>query len=165
MPHCLASIITHLTSNCGGADINSTYRQCLHWESWRHMMCWKRHIWRKRRLFYFSLPCNSVLSNGAYFAFLLPCNSVLVQRRLDANLTNSNTDKGSAHLLHQRSMWYISYSYSWSHTTIMIAVTILMITHHHHHHYHHHHASSLSYSRSQAISIIISHRLDKVVRG
>jgi len=23
----------------------------LHWESWRHIMCWKRHIWRKRRLF------------------------------------------------------------------------------------------------------------------
>jgi hypothetical protein len=66
-----------------------------HWESWRHMMCWKRHIWRKRRLFFtFSLPCSSVLSNGAYFASLLPCNSVLVQRRLDAKLTNSNTDKG-----------------------------------------------------------------------
>jgi hypothetical protein len=26
---CLTSIITHLTCNCGGADINSTYRQCL----------------------------------------------------------------------------------------------------------------------------------------
>ena len=26
---CLSSIITHLTCNCGGADINSTYRQCI----------------------------------------------------------------------------------------------------------------------------------------
>ena len=26
---CLTSIITHLTCNCGEADINSTYRQCL----------------------------------------------------------------------------------------------------------------------------------------
>ncbi len=26
---CLTSIITHLTCNCGGTDINSTYRQCL----------------------------------------------------------------------------------------------------------------------------------------
>jgi hypothetical protein len=26
---CLTSSITHLTCNCGGADINSTYRQCL----------------------------------------------------------------------------------------------------------------------------------------
>jgi hypothetical protein len=26
---CLTSIITHLTCNCGGADINSTYHQCL----------------------------------------------------------------------------------------------------------------------------------------
>ena len=26
---CLTSIITHLTCNCGGADINNTYRQCL----------------------------------------------------------------------------------------------------------------------------------------
>jgi hypothetical protein len=26
---CLTSIINHLTCNCGGADINSTYRQCL----------------------------------------------------------------------------------------------------------------------------------------
>ena len=26
---CLTSIITHLIYNCGGADINSTYRQCL----------------------------------------------------------------------------------------------------------------------------------------
>ena len=31
---CLTSIITHLTCNCGGADINSTYRQCL--ESMRY---------------------------------------------------------------------------------------------------------------------------------
>jgi hypothetical protein len=26
---CLTSSITHLTCNCGGADVNSTYRQCL----------------------------------------------------------------------------------------------------------------------------------------
>ena len=26
---CLTRMITHLTCNCGGADINSTYRQCL----------------------------------------------------------------------------------------------------------------------------------------
>ncbi len=26
---CLTSCITHLTCNCGGADIDSTYRQCL----------------------------------------------------------------------------------------------------------------------------------------
>jgi hypothetical protein len=26
---CLTSIITHLTYNCGGTDVNSTYRQCL----------------------------------------------------------------------------------------------------------------------------------------
>jgi hypothetical protein len=26
---CLISSITHLTCNCGGADVNSTYRQCL----------------------------------------------------------------------------------------------------------------------------------------
>ena len=26
---CLTSSITHLTCNCGGADIKSTYRQCL----------------------------------------------------------------------------------------------------------------------------------------
>ena len=26
---CLTSIITHLTCNCGGTDVNNTYRQCL----------------------------------------------------------------------------------------------------------------------------------------
>ena len=26
---CFTSSITHLTCNCGGADVNSTYRQCL----------------------------------------------------------------------------------------------------------------------------------------
>ena len=28
-PPCLTSSITHLTCNCGGTDVNSTYRQCL----------------------------------------------------------------------------------------------------------------------------------------
>jgi len=52
------------------------------------------HLTKTAPIFTFSQLCNCVLSNGAYFAFLLPCNSVLVQRRLDAKLTNSNTDKG-----------------------------------------------------------------------
>jgi hypothetical protein len=83
--------------------------------------------------------------NCAFFAFSLLCNSVLVQLRLDANLTNCNTDKGSAHLLHQRSTWYEKLTYLF----IIIIILILMITHHHHHcryHTHDHTPSSSSSS-------------------
>ena len=36
------------------------------------------HLTKTAPIYTFSQLCNSVLSNGAYFAFLLPCNSVLV---------------------------------------------------------------------------------------
>jgi len=70
-----------------------------------------------------------------------------VQRRLDANLTNSNTDKGSAHLLHQRSRWYEKISYLYFIFIIIILSSSSSPYHHHHHHtmiilmitYHHHH--------------------------
>ena len=116
-------------------------------------MCWKRHIWRKRRLF---LP---FLYRATVFCQTLPCNSVLVQRRLDANLTNSYTDKGSAHLLHQRSKWYEKITYLY--IIIIIVIIILMITQHHHHCRYHTHdhtpssSSSSSYSWSHTIIIII----------
>jgi hypothetical protein len=35
------------------------------------------HLTKTAPIFAFSLPCNSALSNGAYFAFILLCNSVL----------------------------------------------------------------------------------------
>ena len=38
-----------LSAKVGGGGILFVHN--LHWESWRHMMCWKRHICRKRRLF------------------------------------------------------------------------------------------------------------------
>jgi hypothetical protein len=54
------------------------------------------HLTKTAPIFAFSLPCNSVLSNCAYISYLLPCNSVFWS---NGDLTNSNTDKGSAHLL------------------------------------------------------------------
>ncbi len=81
--------------------ICSAYHSCAHpryvGKLATHDVLKTTHLTKTAPIFTFSQLCNSVLSNGAYFAFLLPCNSVLVQRRLDYKLlgVNSLSFKGS----------------------------------------------------------------------
>jgi len=89
------------------------------------------------------------LSNGAYLAFSLPCNRVLV---LDANLTNSNTDKGRAHLLDR----YVQLDIIKGNASEIYAVWKHNIPVHHSHYRHHTHDHTSSSSSLPSLSSLSS---------